>query len=58
MNAAASGVMKEIPEIVLAYGISDEYRYHFTPVLVNDGLISAALFSTRAAHFSSGEDCT
>jgi tRNAHis guanylyltransferase len=29
MNAAAVAVMKELPDLVLAYGISDEYRYFF-----------------------------
>jgi tRNA(His) 5'-end guanylyltransferase len=27
MNAAADAVMKELPDLVLAYGNSDEYRY-------------------------------
>jgi tRNA(His) 5'-end guanylyltransferase len=27
MNAAALAVMKELPDITMAYGISDEYRY-------------------------------
>jgi tRNA(His) 5'-end guanylyltransferase len=27
MNAAAQAVMKELPDLVLAYGNSDEYRY-------------------------------
>lgn len=27
MNAAAMAVMNELPDIVIAYGISDEYRY-------------------------------
>ena len=26
MNDAAVGVMKELPDLVLAYGVSDEYR--------------------------------
>lgn len=26
MNAAAKAVMTELPDIVIAYGISDEYR--------------------------------
>lgn len=26
MNAAASNVMKELPDITIAYGVSDEYR--------------------------------
>jgi tRNA(His) 5'-end guanylyltransferase len=27
MNAAAEAVMKDLPDLVLAYGNSDEYRY-------------------------------
>ena len=27
MNEAAKAVMKELPDLVLAYGNSDEYRY-------------------------------
>ena len=27
MNAAAEAVMKELPDLVLAFGNSDEYRY-------------------------------
>lgn len=26
MNAAAKAVLKELPDVVIAYGISDEYR--------------------------------
>ena len=26
MNAAAAAVMKELPDLVLAYGVSDEFR--------------------------------
>ena len=26
MNEAATAVMKELPDLVLAYGVSDEYR--------------------------------
>ena len=29
MNAAAKAVMTELPDIVIAYGISDEYRYFY-----------------------------
>jgi tRNA(His) guanylyltransferase len=29
MNAAAKAVMTELPDIVIAYGISDEYRYSY-----------------------------
>lgn len=27
MNAAAVSVMKDLPELSIAYGVSDEYRY-------------------------------
>lgn len=27
MNEAAKAVMTELPELIIAYGISDEYRY-------------------------------
>jgi tRNA(His) 5'-end guanylyltransferase len=27
MNVAAKAVMAEMPDIIIAYGISDEYRY-------------------------------
>lgn len=27
MNAAARGVVMELPDITIAYGVSDEYRY-------------------------------
>lgn len=27
MNAAATGLMAELPDVVLAYGVSDEFRY-------------------------------
>lgn len=27
MNEAAKAVMKELPDLVIAYGNSDEYRY-------------------------------
>ena len=32
MNAAAEAVLKEIPEICFAYGVSDEYRYEMSKV--------------------------
>jgi len=37
MNAAARAVLTEIPEITVAYGVSDEYRlgYHATNALQN-----------------------
>lgn len=27
MNAAAKAVMTDLPDVVMAYGVSDEYRY-------------------------------
>lgn len=27
MNAAAREVMKELPDLTIAYGVSDEFRY-------------------------------
>lgn len=30
MNAAAERVLVELPDVVVAYGISDEYRYAFS----------------------------
>ena len=30
MNEAAEAVMRELPDLVLAYGNSDEYRYAAT----------------------------
>ncbi len=29
MNAAAVAVMSELPDVVVAYGVSDEFRYAF-----------------------------
>jgi hypothetical protein len=33
MNEAAAAVMNELPDLVLAYGLSDEYRYTPSPFL-------------------------
>jgi tRNA(His) guanylyltransferase len=33
MNAAAKAVVTEIPEITIAYGVSDEYRSFISPPL-------------------------
>jgi hypothetical protein len=33
MNAAAKAVVTEIPEITIAYGVSDEYRSFISPSL-------------------------
>ena len=44
MNAAAVAVMKELPDLVLAYGNSDEYRYA-SPHPLERGLFEADHFS-------------
>lgn len=60
MNAAAVEVMKELPDLCIAYGVSDEYRFVLSflyqwilPILfLIDNL---ALFSTQAVSFSRDE---
>lgn len=37
MNEAAKLVMTELPELIIAYGISDEYRYA-SPACVLEGI--------------------
>lgn len=37
MNAAAQGVMKEVQELVVAYGHSDEYRWVFPKIVYCHG---------------------
>lgn len=49
MNAAAMGVLKELPDVVLAYGISDEYRSASSPknlATMHHGLISLVALSS------------
>lgn len=49
MNAAATGVLKELPDVVLAYGISDEYRSASSPrnlAGMHHGLISLVALSS------------
>jgi hypothetical protein len=29
MNAAAAEVVRELPDLIIAYGVSDEFRYAF-----------------------------
>lgn len=43
MNAAAMAVMNELPDIVIAYGISDEYRYIIS--LLNSRIFYADLIT-------------
>lgn len=35
MNAAAKAVVSDLPEIVIAYGVSDEYRFVVLPCICN-----------------------
>lgn len=32
MNAAAAAVMSELPDVVVGYGVSDEFRYVYHPL--------------------------
>lgn len=58
MNAATMKVMTELPDIVIAYGISDEYRYLFLLTysfrLVKADSLVLVLSFTSPAHFLSG----
>ena len=47
MNEAAIGVMRELPDIRLAYGISDEFRY-----ISQNPYESSATLMNSAASFS------
>lgn len=52
MNEAAKLVMTELPELVVAYGISDEYRYAKSTARMaglNPSLTTTVSFSTRLA---------
>lgn len=56
MNTAAVEVMKELPDLCVAYGVSDEYRYYFLDSIgllieTDWGLVS---YSTQAVSYSSG----
>ena len=55
MNAAAVEVMKELPDLCVAYGVSDEYRY-FPFILFISGRdwLSLVSSSTQAVSYSSG----
>lgn len=56
MNAAATAVMKELPDINCAYGISDEYRYGSDLWIVSLTLIVyLASYSTDPANYSKDE---
>lgn len=56
MNAAAVSVMKDLPDLIIAYGVSDEYRFvvfFFRTVSHVDTTI--ALFSILIAIYLRGE---
>ncbi|KAF2091210.1 tRNAHis guanylyltransferase [Saccharata proteae CBS 121410] len=53
MNAAAVAVMKELPDLVLAYGISDEYSFIFHKDCMLFERRAAKLITTVATTFTS-----
>jgi hypothetical protein len=54
MNAAAVEVMKDLPDLCIAYGVSDEYRYADLPSVFSQLLtIPAVSSSIPTASFSS-----
>ena len=48
MNAAASAVMNELPDITVAYGISDEYRLE----KIMSGALRGTVFLLRFARIA------
>ena len=52
MNSAAKYVMNEIPEVILAYGQSDEFRLAFN---YNTIIIIIVLFSNKMQEYINGE---
>lgn len=56
MNASAEAVMRELPEIAIAYGVSDEFRYSFTIFDISrTDLTAIVLFSGEIQSFSIAE---
>jgi len=53
MNAAAKAVLSELPDIVIAYGISDEYRLLYCPMhfLMHFSDVELALYSINLAFY-------
>ena len=45
MNAAARGVVMELPDITIAYGVSDEYRY---PKLVFKSILAKSWLTVNS----------
>lgn len=50
MNAAAEAVMKELSDLVLAYGNSDEYRYVLALSLEQCNILRRDAAATLLAH--------
>lgn len=61
MNAAAVEVMKELPDLCIAYGISDEYRFVSSSFTIKSpresfiNLVISASSSTQAVSSSNDE---
>lgn len=55
MNAAAVSVMKDLPDLMIAYGVSDEYRFvvSFCVLICADKTV--VLCSTLTVIYSRGE---
>ena len=51
MNAAATAVMRDVPDIGFAYGISDEFRYVHLPVA------ESSLSNHCSCSFVFGKEC-
>ena len=52
MNAAATAVMEELPDIICAYGVSDEFRHATGPQTV-----SLTLIVSLASYLTDQVDC-
>jgi hypothetical protein len=54
MNAAAEAVMKDLPDLVLAYGNSDEFRYvqtfHLAPARLRRSRVGKPMPKTTDRH--------
>jgi len=58
MNAAASATMKEISDVILAYGISDEYRSSPLDLTITSRLTECiVLFLIVLQNCLTGEKC-
>lgn len=65
MNKAAMAVMHELPDVVLGYGVSDEFRHAlgldkgrvFHSLADGRGGLSTASFSIEHVDYLTGERC-